>query len=308
MSEKSEVSGSQQSAELKLNGKTYSFPVVVGSEGEVGIDIAKLRGATGAITLDPGYGNTGSCMSAITYIDGEKGILRYRGYPIEELAEKTNFLETAYLLIYGELPNAAQWKEFSDKITHHTLIHEDMKKFFEGYPPGAHPMAILSSMVASLSTYYPHSNREENVDLNIVRLLAKAATIAAFSYKKSVGQPFIYPRNDLSYTANFLHMMFAVPAEPYAVKPVLDRAISFDTDLYDALKIGLISMDSTMRSNLGVGLPIDILVARRDTCSAEVNYRIEPGEPYFQDLRERWSGALRAAHMAIPRPPYRGAT
>ncbi|MCL4867108.1 MAG: citrate (Si)-synthase, partial [Gemmatimonadales bacterium] len=187
-------------AKLFLDGKEYEFPVIVGSEGEVGIDISKLRDRTGAITLDDGYGNTGSCQSAITFIDGDRGILRYRGYPIEEVAAGASFVETAYLLIYGKLPNAAELADWKQKLTYHSLIHEDMKKFFEGYSHTAHPMAVLSAMVATLSTYYP----EDDTDLNIVRLIAKATTIAAFSYKKSVGQPFVYPRNDLSYTENFL--------------------------------------------------------------------------------------------------------
>ncbi|MCZ7652972.1 MAG: citrate synthase [Thermoanaerobaculia bacterium] len=209
-------------AKLFLDGKEYEFPVIVGSEGEVGIDISKLRDRTGAITLDDGYGNTGSCQSAITFIDGDRGILRYRGYPIEEVAAGASFVETAYLLIYGKLPNAAELAEWKQKLTYHSLIHEDMKKFFEGYSHTAHPMAVLSAMVATLSTYYP----EDDTDLNIVRLIAKATTIAAFSYKKSVGQPFVYPRNDLSYTENFLHMMYAVPAEPHDVQPVLDEALN----------------------------------------------------------------------------------
>ena len=209
-------------AKLILDGKEFEFPVIVGSEGEVGIDISKLRDRTGAITLDDGYGNTGSCQSTITFIDGDRGILRYRGYPIEEIAAGASFVETAYLLIYGKLPNAAELAEWKQKLTYHSLIHEDMKKFFEGYSHTAHPMAVLSAMVATLSTYYP----EEDTDLNIVRLIAKATTIAAFSYKKSVGQPFVYPRNDLSYTENFLHMMYAVPAEPHDVQPVLDEALN----------------------------------------------------------------------------------
>jgi citrate synthase len=212
-------------AKLILNGKEYELEVLVGSEGEVGIDTRKLRKQTGAVTFDPGYGNTGSCESAITFIDGERGILRYRGYPIEELAVSSSFIEVCYLLIYGSLPTRAELGEFSDSLTRHTLLHEDMKKFFEGYSPSAHPMAILSSMVASLSTYYPEGPADEEVDLNIIRLLAKAKTIAAFSYKKSIGQPFIYPRNDLSYTQNFLHMMFATPAESYEVPKAVDEAL-----------------------------------------------------------------------------------
>jgi citrate synthase len=209
-------------AKLILDGAEHELPLVVGSEGEVGIDISQLRARTGAITLDEGYGNTGSCESAITFIDGEQGILRYRGIPIEELSE-ARFTEVAYLLIYGRLPNSAELAAWREKLTRHSLLHEDMKKFFEGFPASAHPMAILSAMVASLSTYYPD---DQDLDLNIVRLLAKAKTIAAFSYKKSIGQPFMYPLNRLSYSENFLQMMFAVPAEPYLVSPVVDRALN----------------------------------------------------------------------------------
>ncbi len=211
-------------AKILLGGNEYELPTITGSEGEVGIEIRSLRKVSGAVTLDEGYGNTGSCKSAITFIDGEQGILRYRGYPIEEVAEQCTFVEVCYLLIYGMLPSADELASFSESLTRHTLLHEDMKKFFEGYSPSAHPMAILSSMVASLSTYYPEST-DANLDLNILRLLAKAKTIAAFSYKKSIGQPFIYPRNDLTYTQNFLHMMFANPAEPYEVPEVFDHAL-----------------------------------------------------------------------------------
>ncbi len=212
------------SAKVILDGNEYELPITVGSEGEVGVEIRSLRKLSKAVTLDEGYGNTGSCKSAITFIDGEKGILRYRGYPIEQVAEHSTFVEVCYLLIFGELPTSDELAEFSGALTRHTLLHEDMKKFFEGYSSSAHPMAILSSMIASLSTYYPPTTRE-TLDVNILRLLAKAKTIAAFSYKKSIGQPFIYPRNDLSYTQNFLHMMFANPAEPYEVPEVLDHAL-----------------------------------------------------------------------------------
>ena len=212
------------SAKINVNGQDLELPLVEGSEGEVGIDISKMRASSGIISLDPGYGNTGSCQSAITYIDGENGVLRYRGYPIEELASKLEYPDVSYLLIYGELPTEEQKHSFRENLIHHSLIHEDMKKFFEGYAPGAHPMAILSSMIVSMSTYYPESNK--NVDLNIVRLLSKAATIAAFAYKKSIGQPFVYPQNSLSYTGNFLRMMFSVPAEPYTVSPVLEKALN----------------------------------------------------------------------------------
>jgi len=211
-------------ATLTLDGKSYELPVFRGTEGELGIDISELRARTGAITLDPGYANTGSCTSAVAFIDGDQGILRYRGYPIEELAERASFDEVAYLLIWGKLPDPAELADFRQRVTYHSLLHEAMKKLFEGFPPTAHPMAVLSAMVASISAYY--DRHDEDADLNIVRLLAKTSTIAAFSYKKSVGQPFVYPRNDLSYTENFLHMMFAVPSEPYAVSPLLDRALN----------------------------------------------------------------------------------
>lgn len=212
-------------AKLNIDGQEYELPVVVGTENETGVDITRLRAESGAVTLDPGFGNTGSGKSAITFIDGEKGILRYRGYPIEQLAEKARFAEVCYLLIYGELPNKEQFEDFRQQLTYHTMIHEDMKKFFEGYPPTAHPMAILSSMVASLATYYPELSDDDS-ELNTIRLLAKAKTIAAYAYKKSIGQPFMYPRNELSYCANFLHMMFAVPAEDYEVPSVMEEALN----------------------------------------------------------------------------------
>ncbi|MDO8550111.1 MAG: citrate synthase [Ignavibacteria bacterium] len=213
------------SAKLILDGKEFELPVMVGSENEVGIDITKLRSQSGAITLDNGYANTGSCISSITFIDGEKGILRYRGYPIEELAEKSSFIEVSYLLVFGHLPSKKEIDNFNHDLTHHSLIHEDMKKFFEGFPPSAHPMTVLSSMVNSLSAYYPESEYEEDQYLNIVRLLAKLKTIAAFSYKKSIGQAYVYPHNDLSYCADILNMMFAVQSAPYKVPKVLEDAL-----------------------------------------------------------------------------------
>jgi citrate synthase len=211
---------------LIYDGEEYEFPVVVGTEEEAGIDIGKLRARSGVIGLDPGYGNTGSCLSAITFIDGELGILRYRGYPIQEVAQSATFEEVCFLLIHGNLPTPAELDEFREGLTSHSLVHESLKHFFEGFPPSAHPMMVLSAMVASLSAFYTSADGDEDVDLNIIRLLAKAKTIAAFSYKKSVGQPFIYPRNDLSYTEDFLHMLFAVPTEPYAISPVLDSALN----------------------------------------------------------------------------------
>ena len=212
-------------AKLILNDQEYEFPLVEGTEGETGIDFTSLRAQTGAISLDPGYGNTGSCLSEITFINGEEGILRYRGYPIEQLAGQSTFVEVCYLLIYGKLPTKEELDQFNHNLTYHTLLHEDMKKFFEGYPPAAHPMAIMSAMSVSLSAYYPDLMSPDIIDLNITRLLAKFKTIAAFAYKKSIGQPYIYPRNDLSYTEDFLHMMFAVPSEAYEVPGVLARAL-----------------------------------------------------------------------------------
>jgi len=205
---------------LSIDDKSLELPVVVGTEGEKGIDIGQLRSKTGYVTLDPAFVNTASTTSAITYIDGEKGILRYRGIPIEELGEKSTFVETAYLLIYGKLPTKSELERFSTLLTRHSMIHEDMKRFFDGYPSTAHPMAILSSMVLALSSFYPEAldvRNTEQLDITIARLLSKVRTIAAFSYKKSIGHPFVYPQNALSYCANFLHMMFSVPAEPYEV-------------------------------------------------------------------------------------------
>ncbi len=205
-------------AQLTAAGKTIELPMIVGSEGEQGINISKLRSQSGLITLDPGFTSTGSCQSAITFIDGEKGILRYRGIAIEELAEKSSFVEVSYLLINGRLPNKTELADYSNNLTRHSLLHESMLNFFDGYPANAHPMAILSSMVCSLSTYYPEFNDPTSARQSseaICRLLSKVRTIAAYTYKKSIGQPVMYPSNRLSYCANFLHMMFAVPSEPF---------------------------------------------------------------------------------------------
>jgi citrate synthase len=214
---------------IQLGDTKLEAPVVVGTEDERGIDIAQLRAKTGYVTLDPAFMNTASTKSAITFIDGDKGILRYRGIPIEALAEKSTFVETAYLLIYGQLPNEIQLKEWSKKLTRHSLLHEDMKHFFEGFAATAHPMAILSAMVAALSSYYPDSLDVDNVDqrdITIARLVSKVRTIAAFAYKKSIGQPFVYPKNSLTYCSNFLNMMFSVPAEEYEIDPELVRVMN----------------------------------------------------------------------------------
>jgi citrate synthase len=217
-------------AKIELGGQVYEFPVIEGTEKEKAIDISKLRDMTGYVTLDTGYKNTGATKSAITFLDGELGILHYRGYSIEQLAEKASFLEVAYLLIYGELPTQAELDAFISSITKHTLIHEDMKQFFEAYPAKAHPMGVLASMVCSLSTFYPESldpNRsKEAKDLTIHRLLAKLPTLAAWSYKNAMRHPFMYPRNEFSYCENFLHMMFAMPTEDYKVDPVVVSALN----------------------------------------------------------------------------------
>jgi citrate synthase len=213
-------------AKLTIGDQSYEFPLVEGSEGERAIDIAKLRAQSGVVTLDNGFVNTGSCQSAITFLNGEQGILRYRGYPIEQLAHKSSFIEVCYLLIFGKLPANDQLADFNRKITQHTLLHEDMKRFFDGFPRDAHPMAILSSAVSALSTFYQWEEDEpHHVDQMIARLLAKLPTIAAFSYKKSIGQPYVYPQNKLDYCGNFLSMMFAVPAEQYEVDPVVAKAL-----------------------------------------------------------------------------------
>ncbi len=214
-----------KTAKIIIEDKELELPVVVGSEGEVGVNISALRKETKGITLDVGFGNTGSCQSAITFINGEKGILRFRGYSIEDLAEHSSFVEVSYLLINGDLPTPAQLQKFEHDLKHHSLIHEDLKKFFENYPANAHPMSVLSAMVATLSTFYEESQEPEKVELNILRLLAKLNTIAAFSHKKAAGQPYIYPQNNMSFSANFLNMMFAVPSEPYVVSPTLERAL-----------------------------------------------------------------------------------
>ncbi|MCA9202661.1 MAG: citrate (Si)-synthase, partial [Planctomycetales bacterium] len=216
-------------AKLILEGRTLELPVVVGTEQERGVDISKLRADTGFITLDEGYVNTGSTTSAITYLDGETGILRYRGYPIEVLAKHCDFVEVSYLLIYGELPTETQLTNFRHSIRRHTMLHEDMRSFYNGFPRDAHPMAILSSVVNALSTFYqdaldPHD--PDQVEVSIMRLMAKLPTIAAYSFKKSTGQPFIYPQNDLSYCENFLQMMFAVPSEPYEIDPDFVEALN----------------------------------------------------------------------------------
>ncbi|MBN1497282.1 MAG: citrate synthase [Spirochaetes bacterium] len=215
---------------LNLEDKSYRLPVVEGTEKERAIDISALRDMTGYITLDTGYQNTGSCMSSITYIDGEKGILRYRGYPIEQLAERGSFTETCFLLMYGELPKDEERKAFSAKLTESSMIHEDMVRFFDGFPSTAHPMAILSTMVNALSVYYPYFYTDDfmsqTFDTMATRLISKIRTIAAYSYKHSIGKPFVYPKHDLRYCGNFLHMMFDSPVKPYEIHPEIEKALN----------------------------------------------------------------------------------
>ena len=216
-------------AKLQIGDQQIDLPEVVGTENERALDISKLRAQTGHITLDEGYVNTGSTTSAITYLDGDQGILRYRGYPIEVIAQRCDFVETSYLLIYGELPNAEQLAKFRTSLRRHTMLHEDMRLFYNGFPRDAHPMAILSSVVGALSTFYQDSLNPRDprqVEVSVHRLIAKLPTIAAYAYKKSIGQPFVYPQNDLEYCENFLRMMFAVPSEPYAIDPDFVEALN----------------------------------------------------------------------------------
>ncbi len=217
-------------AKLELGGKVFEFPVITGTENEKAIDISKLRSETGYITLDKGYKNTGSCLSEITFLDGEEGILRYRGYPIEELAEDASFLEVAYLILKGELPTISQLKEFEQTIDKHTLVHEDMKRFFEAYPAKAHPMGILASMICSMSTFYPESQdphrSKEAFELTKFRILAKLPTLAAMVYKNSMRHPFMYPKNGLGYVENFMHMMYGMPTEDYTPNPIIAKALN----------------------------------------------------------------------------------
>jgi citrate synthase len=217
------------SAKLFYKGQEFEFPVIIGTENEPAIDIAKLRSDTGLITIDSGFKNTGSTTSSITFLDGEEGILRYRGYRIEDLAEKSSFMEVAYLLIHSELPTQTQFEDFTKQITYHTLVHEDIKKILDGFPSNAHPMGVLSSLICSLSAFYPDSlnpnSTPEEVNLSMVRLLAKMPTFAAWAYKNKMGHPVNYPDNSLDYCSNFLKMMFALPAERYQVDPVVAKAL-----------------------------------------------------------------------------------
>lgn len=245
---------SEKKATFSYDGKSYDLDVIVGTEGELGVDTRNFRGQTGVISYDPGYGSTGSCKSGITFINGEEGILRYRGYPIEDLAEKSSFTEVSYLLLNGELPNRSQLNEWEHNLTYHTLLHEDMKKFFEGFPPNAHPMTVLSTMVSALAAYYHKTDYTEDRKNNMIRLMAKVPTIAAFSYKKSVGHPFIYPDNDLDYVSRFLQMMFAMPTEEYKVNQVvrdaLDKLLILHADHEQNASASTVRMVGSTQANL----------------------------------------------------------
>jgi citrate synthase len=217
-----------RSARLDIEGNEYQLPLVQGSEAELGIDISELRGESGAITLDPAYKNTGACESSICYIDGEAGILRYRGYPIEDLAEQSSFLEVAYLLVKGELPSRQDLDGWVDTIVHHTMLHEDLRHLYSAFPKNAPPMAVCAAVTGALSSFYPDDldpDDARQVEISVDRLIAKFPTIAAYSYKHSLGQPFLYPDNSLGYVENFLRMMFGTPCEPYLVDTVVARAL-----------------------------------------------------------------------------------
>ena len=246
-----------KTAELKLDGKSYQLPLIEGTEKERAVDISTLRNQTGYITLDDGYGNTGSCHSQITFIDGETGILRYRGIPIEELAEKSTFIEVAHLIIMGRLPTSTELRRFSDLLTENELLNEAMRYHFEGFPSHAHPMAILSAMINATSCYHPELLTEQMRDSFVVqaaRLLSKVRTIAAFSYRKSRGLPTVYPKPDLKYTANFLHMMFSLPNKDYELKPetvkALDLIFLLHADHEQNCSTATVRMVASSRANL----------------------------------------------------------
>jgi citrate synthase len=246
-----------KTAELILDGKSYRLPITEGTEKELAVDISSLRNQTGYITLDDGYGNTGSCQSQITFIDGETGILRYRGIPIEELAEKSTFIEVAHLIIMGKLPTSAELRRFSELLTQNELLNEGMKHHFEGFPDHAHPMAILSAMINAAGCYHPELFTEQMRDNFVVqaaRLLSKVRTIAAFAYRKSRGLPAIYPKPELKYTANFLHMMFSLPFEDYDLKPeavkALDLIFLLHADHEQNCSTATVRMVASSRANL----------------------------------------------------------
>jgi len=255
-----------KSATLQLDGNTFEIPIIEGSEGEKALDITRLRQQTGYITLDSGYGNTGACLSSITFIDGDEGILRYRGIDISELCEKSTFMEVSYLLIYGHLPTSDEFAKFKDKVHHHSLIHEDMKSFFTSYPGHAHPMAILSAMVCSLSVYHPEllqpDQSHEDRDQTITRLLSKVRVLAAFAYKRSVGEAFVYTLPQLDYLSNFLHMMFTTPMNEYfpdeLIRKTLDVLFIVHADHEQNCSTSTVRMVGSSKANLFASLSAGI--------------------------------------------------
>ncbi|RKN47178.1 citrate synthase [Streptomyces hoynatensis] len=265
MSENRNSDSADTAVVVRYGDDEYRYPLVESSVGDRGFDIGKLRAQTGLVTLDSGFGNTSSVKSEITYLDGEKGILRYRGYPIEQLAEHGSFLETAYLLINGELPTVDELSAFRNEITQHTLLHEDVKRFFEGFPTDAHPMAMLTSVVSALSTFYQDSHNpfdERQRYISTIRLLAKLPTIAAYAYKKAVGHPVVYPRNDLGYVENFLRMTFSVPAEDYQPDPVvanaLDKLLILHADHEQNCSTSTVRLVGSSQANLFVSISAGI--------------------------------------------------
>ncbi|MEI7867547.1 MAG: citrate synthase [Candidatus Methylumidiphilus sp.] len=255
-----------KTATLQLDGNTFEIPIIVGAEGEKALDITRLRDQTGYITLDSGYGNTGACLSAITFIDGDKGILRYRGIDIAELCEKSTFTEVSYLLIYGHLPNADEFAHFKERVHHHSLIHEDMKSFFTSYPGHAHPMAILSAMVCSLSVYHPKllepDQSAEDRDETVTRLLSKLRVLASFAYKRSVGEAFVYTKPELDYLSNFLHMMFTTPMNEYfpdeLIRKTLDVLFIVHADHEQNCSTSTVRMVGSSKANLFASLSAGI--------------------------------------------------
>jgi len=246
-----------KTAKLELDGKTYELPIVIGSENEKAVDISKLREQSGYITLDDGYANTGSCRSSITFIDGDRGILRYRGIPIEELAERSTFVEVAYLLIMGKLPTETELRQFSQLLTKNEMLHEDLKFHFEGFPPNAHPMAILSSMINATSCFYPELLKSDSAEpflVQVARLLSQVRTIAAFAYRKSRGLPILYPKPHYRYTANFLHMMFSEPYQDFELEPAvinaLDLIFLLHADHEQNCSTSTVRMVASSRANL----------------------------------------------------------